>query len=661
MHSSDASRPHPQYRLDIDGLRAVAVLSVILYHAYPSLLLGGFAGVDVFFVISGYLIAAIIFQHIEENRFSIAAFYSRRIRRIFPALLLVLCSCLTFGWFGLLGPEYAQLGKHVLSSAAFIANLTFWGEAGYFDIRSEFKPLLHLWSLGVEEQFYIFWPIICGLLVTRTGRPLFWMILLFCLSFAFNLYAIRHDASAAFYSPIGRFWELLAGAMLAWRTRHGDVLSDRFSTRQRDALSLGGAGLLAAGFLLINPDRSFPGWWAVLPVAGALLVIAAGPGAWFNRVILSNKVAVWFGLISYPLYLWHWPLLSINWIAEGTKPAILARGYAVLAAFILAWLTWRFVERPIRAGAGRHLILGLVGANLAVAVAGAAVYLQDGFVTRNAVTRSGVTEAVSRQITGALWQYSTNRTCLDEYPFEESATFRWWFCIKSSQRPPTVILLGNSFANQLYPGFVNNPLFGHHTFLSIGACDVGATTDRTTDGRSPCHGARPIREFDFLAGLIDRATSIRFAIIDGLNNDPDPAYIMTLKRRIDLLEAKGIRVVIFTPHIKPGFFPKACFSTPLRPVPRDCTFPAVQRATLLARFRPLVDAISASNPRVLFFEQNEIYCPDGDHCSLVRDGLPLHRDDTHISEYASIGLQPYFTRWVRDNLPEFLELPHSNP
>lgn len=645
---------HPDYRPDIDGLRAVAVLSVVVYHAYPSLLLGGFTGVDVFFVISGYLISTIIFQNADRGSFRFATFYARRIRRIFPALLLVLSTLLIFGWFGLLAPDYAQMGKHVLSGATFVSNLTLWGEAGYFDSRSEFKPLLHLWSLGVEEQFYILWPLVCWFLYSRRRLFAAGVALLVVLSFTANIHDSYMDNSAAFYSPVSRFWELLAGGGLAWWQHHAPS-SNRLSPRWRDGLSLLGAGLLASAFLVISPDRPFPGWWALLPVAGTMLVILSGSGAWFNRTVLSNRAAVWFGLISYPLYLWHWPLISIAWIAEGTKPTIAVRACAVVVAIALAWLTWRYLERPIRRGQGRHLVKLLLGLNLLVALTGAVIWHRNGVETRQAVTSSGLTPDAGKQLVGGLWQYSTNQACLDAYPRPEATTFRWWFCMKSGDGRPTIILLGNSFANQLYPGFAGNPLLSRHVFLNISACDFGADTGMTADQRNPCYGLRSRQEFEFLASLIDREKTIRFAIIDGLRNDPDKDYIATLKKRIEFLEARGIRVVIFTPHLRPGFSPTACFSTPLHPTPRDCSFDPEGRTQMMAGFKPLVDAIKTSNPNVLFFDQNDLYCPVGDRCSFVRDGLPLHRDTEHISEYASRQLQPYFMEWARTHLPEILE------
>ena len=207
------------YRPDIDGLRAVAVLSVVIFHAFPdeAWLPGGFVGVDVFFVISGYLISKILFSEIEQHRFSLASFYGRRIRRIFPALAVCLAAVLAYGFVVLMPSELAQLGKQVFFGASFLSNFALWSESGYFDSAATSKPLLHLWSLGIEEQFYILWPPLLWIafkLKAAIGRLIVGLLVV---SFAVNIALSLTDTSSDFYLPVSRFWELLAGAALAWR------------------------------------------------------------------------------------------------------------------------------------------------------------------------------------------------------------------------------------------------------------------------------------------------------------------------------------------------------------------------------------------------------------------------------------------------------------
>ncbi len=368
------SLAHPTYRPDIDGLRAIAVLSVIVFHASPRWLPGGFVGVDIFFVISGFLISTIMFGSLGGAGFSYAEFYARRIRRIFPGLVLVLAATLAFGWWVLLADEFRQLGKHVLASAAFVANLVLWGEAGYFDTVVETKPLLHLWSLAVEEQFYIFWPLLLTLAWKRQ-HLLRWMGVAVALSFLLNVGMVLRHPDAAFYMPLTRVWELGAGAMLAWVAWKRGAGAPALPGHQW----MGAAGLacIAAGLAFIDRHKAFPGFWALLPVLGACLCIAAGPQAWFNRRLLGSRLFVWFGLISYPLYLWHWPLLAYARVLQDgfMDPPRAVRWGALAVSVLLAWLTFRFVERPLRHG-GRRVVAGLAGAMVMLALVGAAAQLR---------------------------------------------------------------------------------------------------------------------------------------------------------------------------------------------------------------------------------------------------------------------------------------------
>lgn len=361
----------PTYRPDIDGLRALAVLAVVIFHAFPAVLPGGFIGVDVFFVISGFLISSIILKGLEQDAFSFTQFYAHRIRRIFPALILVLCTCFAVGWFALLPVEYKQLGKHIAGSSAFVSNWMFWREAGYFDNAADTKPLLHLWSLGIEEQFYIVWPVLVwGLFRWRLNILTFTIIALLA-SLAYSGVVIsRPDLVKDFYSPLTRFWELLVGALLAYGATTSNLRFAKFKTRLQDGLSvlvfdgpiqntaqrlrqLGsiiGLLLLIGGLILINQKTVFPGYWALLPTIGAVCSIGAGPHTWINRHLLSNRLLVGIGLISYPLYLWHWPLLSLTKIIEGEASSWQFKLLLMAAAVILSIATYWLIEKPIRFG-----------------------------------------------------------------------------------------------------------------------------------------------------------------------------------------------------------------------------------------------------------------------------------------------------------------------
>ena len=327
-----------EYRADIDGLRAVAVAAVVGFHAFPTVIPGGFVGVDVFFVISGYLITDLILGRQRNGDLSIKEFYVGRARRILPSLTIVIAATLVIGWFLLLPAPYEKLGLHSLAGALFFPNLIYWSEAGYFDAAAKAKPLLHLWSLGVEEQFYLVWPLLLLFLLRHWKEWLAIVLLvLAALSLIYSSIEAFYDPTAAFYSPLSRLWELGLGSILA---------SWHFKLPCPKTASLVGLSLIVGAALKLTNASPFPGLLALIPVAGAGLVIASG--SW----ILSRRPLVALGLISYPLYLWHWPLLSFAAVSsvdtDITKTMILA------GSVCLAWLTARFIEYPIRFGGLRY-------------------------------------------------------------------------------------------------------------------------------------------------------------------------------------------------------------------------------------------------------------------------------------------------------------------
>ncbi|CAH0273602.1 O-acetyltransferase OatA [Massilia sp. Bi118] len=357
------------YRPDIDGLRAVAVGLVVLFHAWPKWLRSGFIGVDVFFVISGFLITSIILKDLKQRSFTIRGFYVRRIRRIFPALITVVLAVLAFGWYVLLQQEFAQLGKHVAAAAAFVSNLVLWSEAGYWDNESVTKPLLHLWSLGVEEQFYLVWPIAMALCFRVRFGILAFLALTLAGSFLYGLYATFNHPAEAYFSPVTRFWELASGGLVAYAmTKRSPLLPAPL------LISSLGLLLLVLGAVLIKGQADFPGAWALLPVLGTCALIAAGNVSFINRRLLGNPLMVKVGLVSYPFYLWHWPLLSFGYIIEGEKPEPLVKAALVLAALALAFLTYHLIERPVQKSPNkRRAIQGLVAAMACFGVLGVMV------------------------------------------------------------------------------------------------------------------------------------------------------------------------------------------------------------------------------------------------------------------------------------------------
>lgn len=377
------------YRPEIDGLRALAVLAIVLYHAFPAVLPGGFVGVDIFFVISGYLISSIILSALDEGTFSLAAFYARRIRRIFPALIVVLSVSAVAGWLLLLATEYKQLGKHIWGGAFFFSNFIFWHEAGYFDNAAETKPLLHLWSLAVEEQFYIFFPLVLRLASIRRGCILPAIAIIAAVSFVLNLKGSAADPVGDFFSPLTRFWEIMTGALLAGCERKAGWLPPQLR-RLRNILSVAGLLLVAVAVLMFSSQLKFPGCWALLPTLGAALLIASTGEAWLHRRIFSHPALVWIGLVSFSLYLWHWPLLAFARIVKGSPPSALTRAIAMACAMLLAEITRRLVENPCRFGDTKRLKTISIAALLAVVgLCGVAIYRLNGLPERFIYTGGG--------------------------------------------------------------------------------------------------------------------------------------------------------------------------------------------------------------------------------------------------------------------------------
>lgn len=302
------------------------------------------------------------------------SFYARRVRRIFPVLIVVLLSCIAAGWLIMSPDEYRLLGKHIAGGSVYISNFILWLEAGYFDVSSDTKPLLHLWSLGIEEQFYIVWPFVILILLKLKLRLESFLFLFFLGSFGLNAYRAFIASGpllGTFYAPPTRFWELAVGGVLAAAFYRADPIWNKFtfflgkrlnsliySKNQvgnevqtcKDVLSCLGLALIAFSIVFFNSGMIFPGSKALLPTLGTAMVIAAGPEAIVNKRLLSLKLMVFIGLISYPLYLWHWPLLSFARIIYGEVPPKLIRIALVAAAMLLAWITYRFIEPPLRWG-----------------------------------------------------------------------------------------------------------------------------------------------------------------------------------------------------------------------------------------------------------------------------------------------------------------------
>jgi peptidoglycan/LPS O-acetylase OafA/YrhL len=363
-----------RYRSEIDGLRAVAVLPVILSHAGFETFNGGFVGVDVFFVISGYLITSILIDELDRGDFSIIRFYERRARRILPALFVVVLACMPFAWAWMMPSQLTDFSESVMAVVLFFSNILFWLEEGYFSTSSALKPLLHTWSLAVEEQFYVFFPLFLVLIWRRTRGPahrhaLEAVLAVGVASFILSLVLERQAPSANFYLAPSRAWELMMGAACAFRTPEN-------LSKWSGAASLAGLALIGAAVVGYDENTPFPGVYAMAPVVGTSLVILFAVPGTFTARILSTAPMIGIGLISYSAYLWHQPIFAFARLRSLTEPGPVLMWGLVALTLVLAWISWRWVEQPFRnpavsplqtqasvfaAAAGAAILLGTVG------------------------------------------------------------------------------------------------------------------------------------------------------------------------------------------------------------------------------------------------------------------------------------------------------------
>ena len=688
MHTADGS-----YRPDIDGLRAVAVLAVVAFHAVPQWLPGGYVGVDVFFVISGFLISGQLIAAAASGKMSFGGFYARRIRRIFPALMVVLTAVAVAGWWLLTPQEWSELRRHVAASAIFGNNFMLWSEAGYFDRAAELKPLLHLWSLGVEEQFYLVWPLLIWWWWRREVRWIAAIAIVVAVSFAINVMVVEAGAAyAAFFLPHTRLWQLGAGALLAvvaheqipvrahlaqWLYRSPSIDAEH---RIANLMSLAGILLILLSSIALTrgvatPDwwshgsvarvsaavhwiaralwlhdgaAAYPGWAALAPTAGAVLVIAAGSGAALNRAWLSTRAMVFVGLISYPLYLWHWPILSFLQITEQGDVSRALKAAAIVLSLALASITYLFIERPVRRWLTPATLPRVAPLAMPMALIGIvmAISITSGWLTPPARTALRLDPPVPLALNESV--------CRSRFPGLGE------YCQQFDPALPiTTALLGDSHAAHFLPGLGALLKSRGENLVHLGQTGCPPLIGIERLSRSGDHSCKRVNRAMLDAVLADASIvnvwlSFRsafamsgveleggapvdvFRLTDGTATNGS-AIRDALRSTIAQLQLRGKHVGVLLQVPELGFRVDQCtgraFSLAHGPARVPC---AVPRAAVMARqsaYRSLITELQ-NELGIAVYDPVPALCDDI-NCQAVAEGHVLYFDDNHLGMFGS--------------------------
>lgn len=597
-----------KYRPDIDGLRALAIVPVLLFHAGFSTFSGGYVGVDVFFVISGFLITSILLKDIHNSSYSIIDFYERRIRRIFPALFSVILFVLLVAPFALLPDDYNFLPKEVAGALLFVSNIVSWRKSGYFSSDAEERPLLHTWSLGVEEQFYIFAPIILFFIIVKLKRkPDLFLLGIFAASFLLSIFLTGPKPSAAFYLLPSRTWELMAGSLLALNR----VAKPR-SALLNELIALAGFAAIVGSVFLFNAKTAFPGYAAALPVFGSVCIIFAAQQTLVGK-LLSLKPVVFIGLISYSLYLWHWPLIVFfrNWNLLMDSSG---RWLVVAVSLVIATLSWRFIERPFRNRsafpAARLYKTSAVGLAILVAVS-AATWTKGGWPTRF----SPQTQA----FIAAHKDFSPARSsCHFNGGVPETSSY----CHFGTEKP-TVAVWGDSHGVELSRALGNNHVSLYE--ITYSACPPALGFQLDVRPNCIAHNQRAIN-------FIEADKAIKVVVMVARYEAYPTSFYRNLNESAEQLMAHGKKVIIVGPVPSPG----------------------VDVPTTLARGRdpqfafnnPAFDNIKKYiDADVVRFMPSSVLCQQN-KCNMLVNGKPLLFDNNHLSMASANYVASYLSRTV---------------
>lgn len=653
--------PH-SYRPDIDGLRAIAVLSVVFFHAGLGVP-GGFVGVDVFFVISGFVITRLLGAELREGRFSIARFYERRIRRLFPAFFAVLLVSTALAGLLFMPPEFALYGRSMALAAVFASNIGFWDEAGYFDTDARFKPLLHTWSLGVEEQFYLVFPLLLlGLHRLAPGRRPWLLAALVVSSFLLSLRWMQGAPDSAFYLLPARAWELGIGSLLAMMPtrvcRHG---------WQAAAGGLLGLLLIAAALLGLSEDTPFPGTAALLPCLGAALAIVAGDTPNPVSRALSWRPLVLVGLLSYSLYLWHWPVIVFLQQRLGHALTAAEAPLAIAVSLVLAALSWRLIEQPVRRGrwptSRRRVFVAATTMTVLAAATGLAILRLEGVPGRLPAHVQDVLAAKDdRSPFFRTDCFSDNQTLAAGRP----AAGADMGCVMGVRNRPSpgFAVWGDSHAASMAPA-IDAAALRHRrsgVFVGRGGCPPLLDYDNTSSHairREACRehnaGAFQIIQ-DLRVPLVFLIARWPREVLGGENGNEGPFYdpaaptptadrsaqvSAALDATLTRLAAPGRRVVLVMDVPEPGYdVPLALARAAWQGIAARVN-PARRAVEARQRLARQVLLTAAARHGALIIDPLPAFCDDA-LCHVERRGVSRYVDADHLTRRAARELAPLF-------------------
>ena len=591
---------------------------VVFYHAFPRVFTGGFAGVDVFFVISGYLITEIIINNINRKVFTLSGFFKRRVNRIYPPLLVLLISILFFGWFFLLSDEYEQLSEYVISSSIFLTNFLVLNQISYFDNAAETKPLINLWSLAVEEQFYIFWPLILLFLNRIRKKPLNLMIALALLSFLANIFFGEDNKDLIFFQPQFRAWEFLAGGIV-FAMRY-DSRCNRFASLSESKKEFLGffsiVILLVCAFSIDSTTMIYPGWVAAFPVLATATLIFIGNSSFVNKKLLSCKPMVYVGLISYPLYLFHWPILSVPRVLLGNHLPTKLVALLLCLSFAFASMVYHFVEIPLKKNHSKNKAFFLILTMFTVSICSLIIFFMDGVKNRQAALNGEKLTIAKKD-----WDYKPTSYVNDRIVGIHEL---------SGKSDKKILFAGSSLVGQYYPRvkyLYSNDVLPYYSVLY-------ASRDHCTPYPGDNSKTYPenISCVDYYNSIIKTAVddpSINKIVLGGkwprlTDNDSLSSDGMKFVNDLLYLKSKNKEVFLLTNP------PMYKFYAGLRAVLQNDTNLSVNSIDLedhktLDGLRIVSDLSGAQLINVMD------YLCEGGQCQIVKNGVPNYSDASHIT------------------------------